>query len=167
MKQKIKDQQLAFYQTVLAEQLKMGSGMTNILITLSVSLIALLPHIYKNGQRELLNVILVGYGLVVLLGLLMHRIDYRQLQELQKRNNGEKSKDFSKITYPLLVCMLTTFFLTSSVMIYVGTHLISDKENITMPVQKIIINCEERKDYSGITVPTGGGGKKPKKDIQK
>ncbi len=166
-KEEIKEKKLAFYQTVLAEQFKMGSGMTKLLITLSVSLIAFLPQFYKGVAVELLHIVLVGYGLVVLLGLVMYRLDYKQLQTFQKQNDGADGTDFVKFTYPLLVAMLTTFVLTFSVMIYTGIQLTKKQETDNMPVKKIIIHCEERKDYSGISCPTVGGGKKPKKESQK
>ena len=154
-----KEKKLTFYQVILEARVSEGLNLTRLLITISVSLIALLPQFYKDIHSELISIALVGLGVVVISGLLMNRLDYKQLETLQKQNEGEYSKDYTGITSKLLVIMLFSFICSLIVMIYVACNYQNYKE-IKMPKDikiSIELKREDEKptldDLTGIIQP--------------
>lgn len=150
---------LTFYQVILEARVSEGLNLTRLLITISVSLIALLPQFYKDIHSELVSVALIGLGIVVISGLLMNRLDYKQLESLQKQNEGKKAKDYTGITSKLLVVMLFSFIFSLLVMIYVACNYNNYKEK-DMPKDitvKIELQRGEEKptfdDLTGIITP--------------
>lgn len=119
------------YQLAKEEQFKLGTSTCHVLITISTSLLLLIPHFIGDNQAFLKTFILLGYAFVIILGIIILRLDYKQLIEFQKQIENKDSKDYTAATAILLnLCLL--FFIFSTLSLLVSGINLKKQENQNM-----------------------------------
>lgn len=92
------DKKRICYQAFTNAYLTTRIGITNILLTLAVALLVLIPKHYSNAPTYLFMLCVGLFASVLLCGLLIHEIDSWHLKYLKEKAEGKESNPYGGLS---------------------------------------------------------------------